>query len=291
MLAHHELRILQYSVQKSREVVLASLFQDPGVLEYDILAIQEPWRNPYVYTSYHPLKTHFQLAYLADATTRVCLYINKRLDPSTWRVSYVSKDIISLTIRNPTSGRSIHIVNVYNEVGTDTLNKLRETISALDPPDRTVLLGDFNLHHPIWSAKRQRSGEGQSAQELITLTEDFQLQLLTVPGTPTHRWKGGESTIDLTFASEDLAPQIIHCKIDRSLDHDSDHLPITLAIDWSWQPAAPTGKRMWAKTDVTKLRRAVQDRLPRTREAAELGDEDSIDNFVSVVVGDRKSVV
>lgn len=43
MVGHRELRILQYNVQKSRDVVLASLFQDPKVLEYDILAIQEPW--------------------------------------------------------------------------------------------------------------------------------------------------------------------------------------------------------------------------------------------------------
>jgi endonuclease/exonuclease/phosphatase family metal-dependent hydrolase len=222
---------LQYNIQKSREVVLTSLFQDPGVLKYDILAIQEPWRNPYIYTSYHPLKRHFQLTYLADATMRACLYINKRLDPSTWSVSYVSKDIISLTIRNPTAGKSIHIVNVYNEVGTNTLQKLRETIGALDPPYGIMVLGDFNLHHPLWSAKHRRTGEGQSAQELITIIEDLQLQLLTVPGTPTHQWKDGESTLDLTFASEDLAPRIIHCKIDRSLDYDSDHLPITLAID------------------------------------------------------------
>jgi hypothetical protein len=45
MLGYQELRILQYNVQKLREVVLTSLFQNPRVLEYDVLAIQEPWRN------------------------------------------------------------------------------------------------------------------------------------------------------------------------------------------------------------------------------------------------------
>lgn len=110
MIEQQQLRILQYNVQKSREVVLASLFRDPGVLKYDILAIQEPWRNPFIDTSYHPLKEHFQLTYLADAGTRVCFYINKRIDPSTWNVSYVSKDIISLKILNPCSGRKMHIL-------------------------------------------------------------------------------------------------------------------------------------------------------------------------------------
>ena len=48
MVGHQELRILQYNVQKSRDVVLASLFQNSKTLEYDILAIQEPWRNPFI---------------------------------------------------------------------------------------------------------------------------------------------------------------------------------------------------------------------------------------------------
>jgi hypothetical protein len=190
MLEPRELRILQNNVQKSREVFLASLFQDPGVLEYDILAIQEPWRNPYVYTSYHPLKTHFQLTYLADATTRACLYINKRLDPSTLSVSYVSKDIISLTIRNPTPCRSIHIANVYNEVGTDTLNTLQETIGAW------IRLKGLCCFDNV-------PARGKAHRSTYTHTR--------LPAATPHRTRdsnspGGESTIDLTFASEDLAP-------------------------------------------------------------------------------------
>ena len=42
MTRHRELRILQYNVWKSRDIVMASLFQNNKTLEYDILAIQEP---------------------------------------------------------------------------------------------------------------------------------------------------------------------------------------------------------------------------------------------------------
>lgn len=79
MVGHQELRILQYNVRKSRDFVLASLFQKSEVLDYDILAIQEPWRNPFIETSYHPLKTHFQLSYLADSGTRVYFISAKEL--------------------------------------------------------------------------------------------------------------------------------------------------------------------------------------------------------------------
>ncbi|CAG9950816.1 unnamed protein product [Clonostachys rosea f. rosea IK726] len=284
MIGHQELRILQYNVQKSRDVVLASLFKDSRVREYDILAIQEPWRNPFITTTYHPLKTDFQLSYFNDAATRVCLYINKRIDPSTWSVSHISKDITHLNLRNPTSNETIHILNVYNEQGSHTLSILAETLSELDPSNEIIVLGDFNLHHPFWSAPHRRTGVGSRAQPLLTIIEDFQLQLLTMPGTPTRRWKDGDSTIDLTFASEGLASRVAHCKVDKRLDCDSDHLPVALVVDWEWNPTSPIRKRQWAKTNILILRQTVQDRLPHNLDAIQLIDEGSIDGFVSVII-------
>jgi ribonuclease HI len=283
MLGHQELRILQYNVQKSRDVVLASLFQNPRVLEYDVLAIQEPWRNPFIATSYHPLKAHFQLTYFPHAATRVCFYVNKRVDPGAWNVSFISNDIISLKIFDSRLNQSVHIFNVYNEVTSDTLTTLAEAIGTLSS-DRIVVLGDFNLHHPLWSADHRRARNGPSAEHLLRIIEDYQLQLLTVPGTPTHRWKDGESTIDLTFASEDVAARVTYCKIDKSLDRDSDHLPIALVVNWNLQPAEPKRKRLWSKTNLTILRQVTQNHLSRTNDVTELRDRESIDGFVSTLV-------
>lgn len=42
---HTTLNILQYNVHKSRDTVMATLLRDPQIAEYDVLAIQEPWRN------------------------------------------------------------------------------------------------------------------------------------------------------------------------------------------------------------------------------------------------------
>ncbi|KAF5136457.1 hypothetical protein E5D57_000219 [Metarhizium anisopliae] len=285
MLRHRQLRILQYNVRKSRDVVLDSLFRLPRVLEFDILAIQEPWRNPFKATTYHPLKTHFHLTYLEDAATRVCLYINKQMDPGTWNVSCISKDIIAVSIRNPQYDKNINIVNVYNEVGTNTLTTLGETLAKLEPLSETMVLGDFNLHHPLWSTTHRRPGQGPSAEQLLTIIEDFQLELLTEPGTPTHRWKDGESTIDLTFATEGLTPQVNHCKIDRGLDCDSDHLPIAVAIDWEWKTAAAIRKRLWSKTNILVLRQTVKERLPQHFDGMELRSEDDIDALASSIIG------
>jgi hypothetical protein len=285
MVRHRELRILQYNVQKSRDIALASLFQGPRIQEYDVLAIQEPWRNPFIATSYNHLRAHFQLTYLDDAATRVCLYINKRIDLGTWSVSFITKDIIALAITNPTLHNRLHVINVYNEVVTDTFYDLRETISKLDSNDELLVLGDFNLHHPLWSTTHRSTNDGiLAAQPLLPIIEDFHLQLLTVPGTSTHRWKSGEPTIDLSFASEDITSRVIHCKVETSLDYNSDHLPIAVAIDWNWQLALPSRKRLCAKTNLSSLRQTVGDRLSRVPNSTELKDKENTDEYVRSIV-------
>jgi hypothetical protein len=285
MIKHQELHILQYNIWKSKDVVLASLFQDRWIREYDVLAIQEPWRNPFIPTTYHPLKTDFQLAYLEHKATRVCFYINKRIDPSTWNTTHLTKDITMLEISNPTLGNKLRIINVYNEIGTNTLADLRDAVHATNPEDELLVLGDFNLHHPLWSTTRRYAQRGiAAAQPLITMIEEFHLRLLTVPGTTTHRWKDGESTIDLTFGSEGVASRMIYCRVDPSRDCDSDHLPISMAIAWDWHPAAPSRKRQWAKTDISSLQHTVKEKLPRVPGPVELSEKHSIDRYTHSII-------
>ncbi|KAM3563331.1 hypothetical protein ARSEF4850_002398 [Beauveria asiatica] len=97
-------------------------------------------------------------------------------------------------------------------------------------------------------------------------------------------WKDGDSTIDLTFATENLASRTIHCKIVNQLDCDSDHLPVDVAIDWHYQPATPTRKRLWAKTNVQVLRQKVKELLPNELEAGDLSNNHDIDAYVAAIV-------
>ena len=82
-------------------------------------------------------------------------------------------------------------------------------------------MSDFNLHHPLWSNKpRHACNRVSAAKPLVEIVENFHLQLLTVPGTETHRWASGKSTIDLTVAMEEIT-WVVWCKVDTDLDHDS----------------------------------------------------------------------
>ncbi|KAF4627316.1 hypothetical protein G7Y89_g10844 [Cudoniella acicularis] len=95
------LSILQYNVMRSKDIVMATLLRDQNILEYDILAIQEPWRNPFTSTTHNPIPASFYLVFLQDtrdAPARVC-FSNKRLDETSSRVIERTRDICTLSIR------------------------------------------------------------------------------------------------------------------------------------------------------------------------------------------------
>ena len=114
------LSILQYNVRKSKDTVMASMLRDPRAVAMDILAIQEPWRNPFMATTHHPAKDIFHLCYPVDSDNRpvrVCFFVNKRLDNTKWQFQPHTRDAYSLSLRLTSHGdldTTLSIHNVYN---------------------------------------------------------------------------------------------------------------------------------------------------------------------------------
>ena len=73
------MKILQYNVNKSKNKVLVGLLADPRVREFNIIAVQEPWRNPYNLTAYSTRDSGFYLVNIQDKDSRVSTYVNKRI--------------------------------------------------------------------------------------------------------------------------------------------------------------------------------------------------------------------
>ena len=142
------LTILQYNTRKSRNIVMIPLFQNDKILNIDIIAIQEPWRNTRDQTTYHPRKDSFHLLYSENDKTRVCFFINKKIDQSTWTYTMDGPNIISLHLNLP--DRCIHIHNIYNPVNVEenstSIPILKHRLAAY-PNEEHIALGDFNLHH------------------------------------------------------------------------------------------------------------------------------------------------
>ena len=92
------------------------LLADPNTQDYDIIAIQELWRNPSIPTTLSSHQSGFHLLFHPNRDTRVCFYINDTIDPDYWEVEYPSADMCTLKIRMKIRNTSnvIHIYNVYN---------------------------------------------------------------------------------------------------------------------------------------------------------------------------------
>lgn len=74
------LTLLQYNVSNDRVGTMIPFLADPRIQNYDIIAIQEPWRNPLAPTILSAYQCGFHLLYRPGGDTRVCFYINEAID-------------------------------------------------------------------------------------------------------------------------------------------------------------------------------------------------------------------
>ena len=130
---------------------MAQFLREEEVVSADIVAIQEPWENPFQDSTHHPLKQTHELLYPAASETggraRVCMFVSRKLGEYTYLVH--SRDCQEVRVKTERS--ELRIINVYNDQQHgDALRLLQETL----PPTREqkgtsyLVLGDFNLHHP-----------------------------------------------------------------------------------------------------------------------------------------------
>ncbi len=87
-----------------------------------------------------------------------------------------------------------------------------------------ILLGDFNLHQPLWGGARATADP--MAENFISFVHSHFLQLLLPHGSITRSENGRETNIDLAFASPPLKNSHELCMVRKDLHQGSDHLPI-----------------------------------------------------------------
>ena len=270
------LDILQYNVRKSKDTVMATLLRDERVLEYDIIAIQEPWRNPFMTTTHHPAKDLFHLCYPtaegdAAKPARVCFFVNKRLDETKWKFTGHTGDLCTIQIQLSNGDHAedrLEIHNVYNpgkqaEDSNSTIHDLRNVLATSDA-NESIALGDFNLHHQFWGGQDIRQADSES-EYLIEILEEHDMDSMLQPGTITYKEGGHRTTIDLCWVTLGLQDRIIKVAVDKEFDHDSDHLPITIALDLSVAHRRDKQRRNWRVVEDDKLRQAIKAELPDIR--------------------------
>ena len=236
------------------------LSADKQTATYDVLAIQEPAKNPNMHATYCDPKSTFKPLYPTNRHTRACFLINKRLPLAHWGVEFPRADLAILTLRLP--GRTVTVTNVYSQpTPTNQVNEnspIYELPEILGRDGDHILLGDFNLHHQAWSGVTSTRPD-RMAHDLLAQTHQARLELITPPGLTT--WQRTEnsptgSTLDLTFLSTTLAQHLVSCQVDDSIHHGSDHRPIAtfLTIPTNGPLQLPGPRRIWRRMDKEAVR-------------------------------------
>ena len=253
------IRFLSINVNKANYISHALL--NSLVESFDVILVQEPWvgkigsnrsdSDPLgtevtgmvhqrFWTQFVPLPPS------PDASPRVVTYVNKSLN--THHVSLHS-DIFShpdvlLEFSTP-SLSPFFVLNVYND-SSNTAVDLISSVNSLPSP--VIVIGDFNLHHVLWSGNEDNSSA--NADRLTTFFADSNISLLNTPGEVTFERGGSTSVLDLGWASSPLLPLIRNWTVHHDLDFASDHLPIALSLFHSSQPPpVPSVTRFSFKDD------------------------------------------
>jgi hypothetical protein len=82
----------------------------------------------------------------------------------------------------------------------------------------------MNIHHPLWGGRC--TDIDREAEDLLIVTDEFKMGLLTEEGKFTWERVGSSSVIDLTFVSETLTERLVRSGRVDDIEHQSDHYPI-----------------------------------------------------------------
>lgn len=214
------LKVLYWNVWKKNALIhLALRARD----EFDVIAIQE--FVPDKKTNAPPCSrmNKYNLIYFNG---RAALYVHKRHDPGTWKGDG-GKDWCCVTIHDT------RIFSVYSPPYEPNWTTPLRELGAIPPRPRSVFVGDFNQHHPLWD-KYNRTSPGSDALEAFTTRR--RLGLATPRGEPTWQKQGKrDGTIDLAWATRDIT-LVYQGEADLT---GSDHIPQVITIETVADPPRP----------------------------------------------------
>ena len=204
----NSLRILQVNLNRSAQATESAL-QVAVELAIDLVAVQEPWlvhsQTPQDYTHTrsvnHPSFVQ-TLPTLPDPSLRprVLLYASHSLQAQINPIQDWPADPDCLAVYIKSHTHTFTLLNVYNEEdpqgsGDRTIERM---LLPRNLPRASLVLGDFNTHHPWWDPLCPVTSPG--AERLIEWTEDQHLELINTPGTGTffRPHMSRESVLDLS---------------------------------------------------------------------------------------------
>jgi len=200
--------------------------------EFDIVAIQEPWYNNQTKTVYCPAQARYQRIF---SEGRAALYIHKRHPLNTW-VATAGPDWCKVTIHGVT------IWSIYSPIPTNQQwTSPLQTLASEEPVGPQVIVGDLNLHHPLWDREGRTTPESST---LLRLARRWHLNLATPWGKPTRqRHNERDSTIDHAWASANL---LVHYHGDLGYNGSDHRAQLIEVTSMARDTIGTTGRRQRA---------------------------------------------
>jgi ribonuclease HI len=241
--------------QSATETALLRAAADPRCLA---LLLQEPWHD---HRSLPPHLPGFIMHNPADAPERPnCVTYVREGVPARQKFSHAASFLeIEVTVGTLT----FSILNFYSPGVPDHLADLLAT-RFTTPPASCLLMGDFNAHHPWWSAEQGVDSEsrqrGRAASDAIAAwLQDHRFRLHNTPGVLTRfpmqrgtTLTGREYTpavLDLALSRGPIEEAVISWGIDDSADSDHRGITLHLSFDADVEPVKPSSFRDWRSAD------------------------------------------
>lgn len=204
------IKVFQYNAHKARDVHYR-IPNDQALADFQLLFIVEP----YTYTlNDRPASTlqkqqHWRLIQpprsIGQPPPRSVIYVNTQIPSSAYQVIASpddSHDITAVKLLATPSSPALLFINVYNP--PDTFRSLQQLstyirlLRATHHDAEFVVLGHFNLHHPLWDPPRRLSRHEPESEELLAIMASIDAQLQSQPQVPTFcNTRLYQSTIDL----------------------------------------------------------------------------------------------
>ncbi len=249
-------KVLQVNVNRNGTTT-ENVLQTAIELDIKVLVIQEPWviardsnnrkYRSIIHSSYYQILPNY-----GTLRPRTLVYVARELQASLAQNSPSDPDclIIDLSL----GALKMQLINFYNAIHPEDPNSiltiLREDILPTTLFDSSLLLGDFNTHHPWWDPLRPQSSH---AIHLISYIESHSLRLLNKIGEGTF-YRSNMSTpsvLDLSFATSGIVTKIKDWQVLPDLG--SDHFGVLFTISKSTYSSSSnpvrfnTRKADWAK--------------------------------------------
>ncbi|KAK2922996.1 hypothetical protein FoTM2_017264 [Fusarium oxysporum f. sp. vasinfectum] len=223
---------MEYNVRKSKDTVMATLLRDPDIGRYDILAIQEPWKNPFDTTTHHPAKDQFHLCYPdkdRNFPARVCFFINKRLDHSRWHFRERA---------DPDAAELTTIMEDY----CLTSNLARGTITYEERDGRTTIdlcLTTAGLMDRLIQCEIETDMDHDS--DHLPITTSLDLNTVKMIAKPRRNWKAVDEKTFTRVLQRELPPQR-RSRTKTALDRHVEEVmaAITAAVDEAVPKTVPS---------------------------------------------------